>query len=212
MNNFVYAPRSLWLPEKKKLVKLIGCVQDEIHDRFTFSYNFIGSAERGLITYEPDGNKGFDFDVNIHPNDPDENYGPDELRHIFKQGLDEYSQYFEYDYAEDSKRVLTIKVKDSENSRILHSCDFAIVYDCNDGRQQFVYFNKKQGTYEWQYQPKGFYHLKERTEWIKQNGFWPEVRDLYLYKKNMNENPSKKSRSIFAETINEVYNGHKNLF
>ena len=63
MNNFVYAPRSLWLPEKKKLVKLIGCVQDEIHDRFTFSYNFIGSAERGLITYEPDGNKGFDFDV-----------------------------------------------------------------------------------------------------------------------------------------------------
>lgn len=33
---------------------------------------------------------------------------------------------------------------------------------------------------------------------------WNEVRDLYLDKKNFNNDTDKKSRSIFAETIHEI--------
>lgn len=38
---------------------------------------------------------------------------------------------------------------------------------------------------------------------IKYRNMWNEVRNLYLRKKNSNENPNKKSRSIYSETINE---------
>ena len=45
-------------------------------------------------------------------------------------------------------------------------------------------------------------------EAIKEEGYWQEVRDLYIDKKNNNTDPNKKSRSIFAETIAQVYNNH----
>ena len=115
-----------------------------------------------------------------------------------------------YDYAEDSKRVLTIKVKDRKNSKILHSCDFAVANDYTDNQgnyhQKFIYFNKKQNTYEWQEQPEGFYMLDEKIGWIKENDLWQEVRDSYIERKNSNNNPNKKSRSIFAETVAAVFN------
>lgn len=84
--------------------------------------------------------------------------------------------------------------------------DFAIVFDCPDGRQQYIRFNKNQNSYSWEYQPKGFYLLDEKVSKIKKAGLWQEVRDLYLYKKCSNEDQNKKSRSIFAETVNEIFN------
>ena len=51
--------------------------------------------------------------------------------------------------------------------------------------------------------------LDEKIEFIKNNGLWNKVRDLYIVKKNHNNNPNKKSRSIFAETIAAVYNENK---
>ena len=39
-------------------------------------------------------------------------------------------------------------------------------------------------------------------------GLWNEVRDVYLDKKCRNEDPGKKSRSLFAETIKEVFELH----
>ena len=47
--------------------------------------------------------------------------------------------------------------------------------------------------------------LEIRAEWIRKNGFWNDVRDNYLAKKNSNDDPKKRSRSIYAETINETY-------
>ena len=112
------------------------------------------------------------------------------------------------DDAEDSTRVITIKVKDRQNSKILHSCDFAIVNDYMDDdgneRQEYIHFNKKQKSYSWQEQPQGFYLLDEKEEWIKECGYWQDVRDLYLYKKNHNNDSHKHSRSIYAETIHEI--------
>lgn len=48
--------------------------------------------------------------------------------------------------------------------------------------------------------------LPEKIEWIKSNGLWQKVRDRYLNNKNVNSDPKKKSRSIFAETIAQIYN------
>lgn len=209
MSDFKYVTKKEYQPVKNELIELINLVQDEVREYFTFRYDFIGSASRNMITRDEDSNVGYDFDVNIRVNDEEEDYNAKEIKQILMNGFNRYNHLFKYDYCEDSKRVITIKVKDRRNSRILHSCDFAVVYDCNDGRQQYIHFNKSQQTYEWQYQPKGFYRLSEKIEAIKEAGHWQDVRDLYIDKKNDNTDPNKKSRSIFAETVAQVY---KNYF
>lgn len=205
MSNFKYVTKSEYQPVKNELIELINLVQDEVTEYFTFRYDFIGSASRNMITRDENSNVGYDFDVNLRVNDDDEQYDEQQIKQILMRGFNHYNHLFKYDYCEDSKRVITIKVKDRRNSRILHSCDFAIVYDCGDGRQQYIHFNKSQQTYEWQYQPKGFYRIDEKIEEIKEAGYWQQVRDLYIDKKNRNTDPNKKSRSIFAETVSEIY-------
>lgn len=209
MSDFEYVTKKEYLPVKKELIELINLVQDKVRNYFTFRFDFIGSASRNMITRDNDSNVGYDFDVNIEVNDDDNNYSAKELKDIIMQGFNKYAKKFNYDYCEDSKRVITIKVKDKINSKILHSCDFAIVNNYEDSKeyhQQYIHFNKKQNTYEWQEQPQGFYLLDEKIEWIKDNGYWQEVRDRYLYNKNVNNDLNKKSRSIFAETVAQVYN------
>ena len=214
MHDFEYVPNQEWEPIRDELFEIIHRLQDEVRDEFTFQYHFVGSSKRKMITRDRNSNTGFDFDVNIEVNDPDENYSAEEIRNILHKGLDRvinpygYS-IFGYDYTEDSTRVLTIKVKDRINSRILHSCDFCIIYECCDGRQQYIRYNKKQNSYSWEYQPKGYMELSAKIEWVKEQGLWQQVRKYYLYKKNINDNPNKHSRTIFAETIHEIWQKNK---
>ena len=167
-----------------------------------------------MITRDKISNTGFDFDVNIEVNDPDENYSAEEIRNILHKGLDRVTNPYEqsifgYDYTKDSTRVLTIKVKDKTNSRILHSCDFCIIYECSDGRLQYIRYNKKQNSYSCEYQPKGYIELPAKIEWVKDQGLWQQVREYYLYKKYTNDNPNKHSRRIFTETIHEIWQKNK---
>ena len=210
MHDFEYVPKEEWEPVRDELFEIIHRLQDRVRDKFTFQYHFVGSSKRNMITRDRKSNKGFDFDVNIEVNDPDENYSPEEIRNILRKGLDRiaipYGRFiFGYDYTEDSTRVLTIKVKDRENSCILHSCDFCIIYECGDGRQQYIRYNKKQNSYSWEYQPKGYTELPAKIEWIKNHKLCQQVLDYYIYKKNINDNPNKHSRAIFAETVHEIW-------
>lgn len=210
MHDFEYVPNEEWKPVRDELFDIIHNLQDEVRDEFTFKYHFVGSSKRKMITRDQNSNTGYDFDVNIEVNDPDENYSPEEIRNILRKGLDKVRNsygyaIFRYDYTEDSTRVLTIKVKDRAKSSILHSCDFCIVYECGDGRQQYIRYNKNQNSYSWEYQPKGYMELPAKIEWIKKHGLWQQVRDHYLYKKNINESPDKHSRAVFAETVHEVW-------
>ncbi|MBE5034724.1 hypothetical protein [Gallibacter intestinalis] len=213
MYHFEYVPKEEWKPVKENLEKIIRDLQNEVRNDFTFQYSFVGSSSRNMITCDRNSNVGFDFDVNIEVNDPDEKYSANEIRNIIRSKLDTVIYPFHnsgwrnaipnYDNAEDSTRVITIKVKDKPNSRILHSCDFCIVRNCSDGRQQYIRFNKNQNYYSWELQPKGYYKLQEKIEWIKNENLWQKVRDCYIEKKNRNDT-HKKSRSIFAEAVHEV--------
>lgn len=204
MYNYDYVTKNEALPVKKELIKIINQVQDIVREHFTFNFYFIGSSSRNMITQDFKSNIGFDFDVNIEVNDDEEDYEPDEIRLIIRKALDQVARNYGYDYAEDSTRVLTIKFKETMYSRIKHSCDFAIVNNCNDGRQQYIRFNKSSNSYSWEYQPKGFIGLEAKADWLKANGYWQELRDYYLEKKNFNDNPDKHSSSLYAEAINEM--------
>ena len=210
MHDFEYVSNHEWEPVRDELFEIIHRLQDEVRDNFTFQYHVVGSSKRKMITRDRNSNIDFDFDVNIEVNDPDENYSAEEIRNILRKGLDRVTNpyghsIFGYDFTEDSTRVLTIKVKDRANSRILHSCDFCVIYECGDGRQQYIRYNKKQNSYSWEYQPKGYVELPSKINWIKEHGLWQEVRDHYIYKKNVNDNPNKHSRTIFAETVHEIW-------
>ena len=204
-HDFQFVPKSEWLPVRKQLEELIHLVQDEVRDCFTFSFTYVGSSSRNMITYDRKSNIGYDFDVNIHVNDDDENYTAKEIRDILRIAFTKHMAKFGYKHCEDSTRVLTIKDVDPFLSRICHSCDFCIVYDCSDGRQQYIHFNKEQRTYNWQYLPVSNKALEEKAEWIVKNGKKEELEDIYLYKKNKNTNPDKRSRSLYAESVSEIY-------
>ena len=209
MHDFDYVPAEEWKPVRDELLQIILRLQNEVSDSFSFQYHFVGSSKRKMITRDRKSNIGFDFDVNIEINDPYEDYSAAEIRKIIHRGLDRVTHSWEfsgsgYNYAEESTRVLTIKVKDSFNSRILHSCDFCIINECGNGLQQYIRYNKKQNSYSWEYQPQGYSKLPSKIEWIKKHQLWQQVRDIYIDKKNNNTDNNKKSRSFFAETIHQV--------
>ena len=204
MHDFRYVTKKQAQPIKDELYQILYMVQDLVRDNFTFSFTPIGSSSRNMITCDAKSNIGFDFDINIEVNDDNEDFEPKEIRTIIRTAIDRVAPRYRYKSCEDSTRVLTIKKVDTSHSRIIHSCDFAIVYNCTDGRQQYIRFNKDNNYYSWEYQAKGFADLNKKTDWLKKNGLWGNLQDYYIEKKNANENPDKHSRSVFAESINEM--------
>ena len=209
MHHFEYVSKRQAAPYKSKLIEIIHSVQNEVRDDFTFQFTFIGSSSRNMITFDPTTNIGFDFDVNLEVNDDDENYDAGEIKTILRNAFTRVSRQYGYNKCEDSTRVITIKVVDYWRSRISHSCDFAVVYNGKKG-QQYIRLNKKTGEYNWVFQKQPYEDLEKRAEFLKKNGHWNEVLDVYLDKKNNNDNPDKHSRSLYAETINECYRRHYN--
>ena len=133
MHDFRYVSKKEAAPVKAELLEIIHEVQDIVRDDFTFQYTFIGSSSRNMITEDIKSNIGYDFDVNLEVNDDEENFSAEQIKLKLKQAFDSVAWRYGYDHCEDSTRVLTLKVKDREHSRILHSCDFAIVYNCSNG-------------------------------------------------------------------------------
>lgn len=204
MHDFRYVEKEIAKPLMNDLKNMLHEVQDFVRVDFTFNFYPVGSYKRNMVTYDAKSNVGFDFDINIEVNDKDENYSAEEIRNILRNAINKVAWKYGYKHCEDSTRVLTIKKVNTLTSRIIHSCDFAIVNNCNDGRQQYIRFNKENRYYSWEYQGKGFENLEKKYKWLKNNGFTKELRDYYIDKKNLNNDPDKHSRSIFAETVNEL--------
>lgn len=74
MYRFQYVSKNEIASLKNQVIELIGLVQDEIRNYFTFQYKFIGSIKLNMVTCDVKSNIGFDFDVNIMVNDDDEEY------------------------------------------------------------------------------------------------------------------------------------------
>ena len=208
MYHFEYVSKNQAAPVKKELIAILNRVQNILREHFTFRYDFIGSSARNMITQDVKSNIGFDFDINIEINDDEQRYSPKQIREMLKSAFDRVVFYYGYSPAEQSTRVLTINVKDTANSRILHSCDIAVVNNFIDENgnecQEYIRRNKQTGCYTWELQPNGYYMLQEKAGWIDCNDLKSELRDLYLRKKRMNIDLHKKSRTLYAESVHEI--------
>lgn len=209
MYHFEYVSKKEAAPYKAELIEILHQVQDYVRDDFTFQFTFIGSSSRNMITYDPTTNIGFDFDVNITVNDDDEDYSPEEIRTILHNAFSRFTTAYGYNKCEQSTRVISIKVVDQWSSRVIRSCDFAVVYEGRNG-QQYIRFNKERNYFSWEFQTQPYKELEFRADYLKENGHWNEVLEVYLDKKNNNYNPDKHSRSLYAETINECFRRHNN--
>ena len=209
MYHFEYVSKKEAAPYKAELIEILHQVQDYVRDDFTFQFTFIGSSSRNMITYDPTTNSGFDFDVNITVNDDDEDYSPEEIRTILHNAFSRFMTAYGYNKCEQSTRVISIKVVDQWSSRVIRSCDFAVVYEGRNG-QQYIRFNKERNYFSWEFQTQPYKELEFRADYLKENGHWNEVLEVYLDKKNNNYNPDKHSRSLYAETINECFRRHNN--
>lgn len=209
MYHFEYVSKKEAAPYKAELIEILHQVQDYVRDDFTFQFTFIGSSSRNMITYDPTTNIGFDFDVNIMVNDDDEDYSPEEIRTILHNAFSRFMTAYGYNKCEQSTRVISIKVVDQWSSRVIRSCDFAVVYEGRNG-QQYIRFNKERNYFSWEFQTQPYKELEFRADYLKENGHWNEVLEVYLDKKNNNYNPDKHSRSLYAETINECFRRHNN--
>ena len=158
------------------LMEILSLVHDDLRKQYTFQHEPVGSYSRNMITYDAKSNIGFDFDINIYPNDEENRFTAKQIKLLFKQSLDKFAHW--YDYEDDDG------------------------YDC----QEYIHYNKKQNAYSWSEQSQGFYMLPERFQWIKDNGLKGALYTLYIRRKNNNDDPNKHSRSLFAEAVNACYN------
>ncbi len=183
-------------------------VKSLLRKKLKFQFYVVGSYKRNMITYDAKSNKGYDFDFNIEVNATSDKYPPKKLKDMLRNAIGAVCTKYGYDSPEDSTRVLTIKMKDTKKSCILHSCDFAIVNNYIDDEgyegQEYIRYNKKHKNYSWCEQPEGYYMLPEKIDWIKDNGLWQAMRKLYIEKKNKNDNPDVHSRTILAITAHEI--------
>ena len=210
MYHFDYVPKKETAPVRKEIEDIIHDVQKRLRkDGLTFMYFIVGSAKRNMITCDRNTNIGYDFDYNIEVN-KSSSYTPAELRTVLSTAFKESAAKHGYLGFENSSRVFTIKKYDNGGllrSGIDHSCDFAVVRktsDRSDGWDEYIDFDKYSNRYCWARQPEG-YGLETKINKIKEKDRWNDVKDLYLKKKNINTDSNKKSRSLFAETINEIY-------
>lgn len=208
MHDFRYVSKSEYKPLKNQIIELLYDVQDEVRSYFTFRFDFIGSTKRNMITQDIKSNIGFDFDVNIEVNDDDEDYTAADIRNKLRNAITKVSRNYGFTKCEDSTRVITIKKANRWYSTIEHSCDFAVVYG-----SQYIRYNKGSQKYSWELQSKGYINIEQKADTLKNDKnkkYWNEVGEVYIDKKNRNTNPDKHSRSIYAETINEVYKRYLN--
>lgn len=172
-----------------------------------FDAELVGSGKRGLVTARIGGNQGFDFDYNLVIDPPEGfTYNPDAVKQIFMDALNYAIQGTGYSYASDSTRAMTIKVIDTENSRIVHSCDYAIVYYLDDG-YYYLHNDKTNGSsYSFNYRQLK-YPVEDMEQFIIDNSkdghAW--IREKYLQLKNADKQ-DKQSYVLYIEALYAIIN------
>lgn len=208
---YVYVSKREYAPYRRELDEIVRQVQRIMRKKYktTFQPRLIGSAGRHLVTKIKNGNKGYDFDYNLILQKTPLCNDPKKLKRQFMDAFNEAVQGTSYSPPEDSTSAITIKVIDKKNSKIIRSCDFAIIDYLNDKEPNRGYRylkNLKNGTYEFCVRNQSI-NFSAKLDVIKEyDDGWNMVREEYIKLKNKNKDSNKKSFILYLESVNNVYN------
>ena len=98
---------------------------------------------------------------------------------------------------------------DKANSKIEHSCDFAIIYYDEDEVRNGYYCLKNlkaQKRYDFEFRNLSSNIDEKLSEILEYQDGWNAIRDEYLKLKNHNQDCNKHSFSLYLEAVNNIYN------
>lgn len=209
---YEYVSKAEYRPYKVEADEIVRKVQKIMKNKYntTFQFKLIGSANRHLVTKIKNGNRGYDFDYNLILQKSDLWENPKKLKQQFMMAFSEAIKGTSYEPPEDSTSSITIKVVDKKHSKIIRSCDFAIIYylDDEDTDEGYKYIknwkrNNRYSFEERKLSQNADYKLEEILDY--EQG-WNMIRDEYIKLKNSNEDCNKKSFILYLESIHNVYN------
>lgn len=204
MSYFEYVSKEEVSRIRNDLTAFTNLVQKDIKDLFTFTYTFIGASTNNMVTTNYYSNIGYDFDVSIIINDKND-MDPNDIIKELKSAFDKHQDLFKYNYTDDDKRVFSIKLKDKKRSKLNHVCDFGVYKTSADNQTKYISFNKKTSKYEWINNPKGIALQDHKIMWLKDNGYWQEIRERYLENRSLSVYKNKPTRLIFSDLVNSIY-------
>ena len=62
------------------LMEILSLVHNDLRKQYTFQHESVGSYSRNMITYDAKSNIGFDFDINIYPNDEENRFTAKQIK------------------------------------------------------------------------------------------------------------------------------------
>lgn len=170
-------------------------------------FYLVGSGLKNLVTQNE--NEPFDLDYNLEIyNLADPNKNAEWLKNTLMQFLNGILENTPFSDCQDSTAVITSRWK-SQNG-LFFSFDIAILVENTNGYFCRLIYDKNWNRFYWTEVPNSK-DVYDRMDIIKENGYWQEVRETYLNKKNMylqRMDRNHPSFNIFVETINEVYYQH----
>ena len=209
---YEYVNKSEYRPMREELEQIINRVHKymrKYHDT-TFQHRLIGSGKRHLITRIKGGNTGYDFDYNLIVEAPiGFKWKEKVLKQHFMEAFAEAIKGTAYSNPKDSTSAITIKVVDQKNSKILRSCDFAIVYyeDNEESNGYYCLKNLKgQNRYVFEYRNLSHNIDGKLEDVLYYSDGWAEIKKEYLKLKCRNKDENKRSYSIYLEAVNNVHN------
>ena len=210
---YEYVTKAEYQPIREEIEKIIKKTQVYMKKNFktTFQFRLIGSGSRHLITRIKNGNSGYDFDYNLILQEPKDGraYNASILKHQFMEAFKNALKGTKYSNPQDSTSAITIKVVDNKNSKIEHSCDFAVIYydsDIIDNGYFYLRNNKNQSIYTFEFRKLSVNVESKLFEILQYRNAWNEIREEYLKIKNSNRDLNKHSFSLYLEAVNNIYN------
>ncbi len=173
-----------------------------------FSLVGSGNHSRNLVTRN--GNGPFDLDYNLLIVKMPDEYWDDlkKLKNLVRNTLNDIVGGTLFTDGRDSRSVITSILHFKNKPQVEFSFDIAIWGRNNQGNWCRLIHNK--GFYEqftWNEVPSSS-NVSDKARELKEEGYWNDVRDAYLEKKNMylrRGDTSHPSFIVFVETINEMY-------
>ena len=191
-----------------KMNRLVQYLKNEYED-WEVRFSLVGSGSRGLVTRN--AREAFDLDYNLEISFPPiKKLDRYELKEEVRTFLDDVTVNGDiaFSYCQDSTSTLTARLIVA--GKLEFSFDVAILAKNKDDDFCKLIHDKdpKKERYWWNKVPDNE-ELFERFDDLKANGYFEEIKELYLFLKNkyliLNDH-NHPSFVVFKETINQIYN------